>query len=290
LLSEELQGQWHKTMNRNIGHILIKPYSNRKIWWSCDQCPQGFPHVWEAFLNSRSQGNGCPFCSGQAICQHNTLAQKAPEVALLWDAKKNHPVSPDQVTVSSNIRAHWKCSACLHEWQASILAKARNKSGCPECAKAHAGRKADGTRQKHPTFSAAKRALLEQWNHDRNRENGNFPDNTTLRSAKLIWWRCHECSKGKVHSWQAPPYSRTGQGRRVTGCPFCVGKKLCECNALATVCPDVAADFDTETNGVSPAEVTSSAATKYSWLSDQPGAKMRSVAQRTAYRKRSNTV
>jgi len=290
LLSEELQGQWHKTMNRNIGHILIKPYSNRKIWWSCDQCPQGFPHVWEAFLNSRSQGNGCPFCSGQAICQHNTLAQKAPEVALLWDVEKNHPVSPDQVTASSNMKAHWKCSACLHEWQASICDKARDKSGCPQCAKAHAGRKADGTRQKHPTFAAANHALLEQWDHDRNKDNGNFPDNTTLQSNKLIWWHCHECPKGKVHSWQAPACSRTRQGKRAIGCPFCVGQKLCECNSLKTVCPDIAADFDTEKNGVSPAEVTSATAAKYSWLSDQPGAKQRSVAQRTRHRKRSNTV
>jgi len=28
------------------------------------------------------QGTGCPFCSGTAVCQHNTLATKAPQVAL----------------------------------------------------------------------------------------------------------------------------------------------------------------------------------------------------------------
>ena len=115
LLREELQGQWHEKLNRHLGHVLIKPYSHRKVWWSCDQCPEGFPHVWEAAVSKRSQGTGCPFCSGNAICQHNTLAQKAPEAALFWDAKKNHPVSPDQVTVFSNMRAHWKCNACLHE-------------------------------------------------------------------------------------------------------------------------------------------------------------------------------
>ncbi len=161
--------------------------------------------------------------------------------------------------------------------------KARDKSECPECAKAHSGRKADGTRQKHPTFAIAEHALLEQWDHDRNRDNGNFPDNTTLQSRKLIWWHCHECSKGKLHSWQAPAYSRSRQVKKPAGCPFCVGQKLCECNSLETVCPDVAADFDTERNGVSPAEVTSSASSKYSWLSDEPGAKKRSVAQRTMY-------
>ena len=74
------------------------------------------------------------------------------------------------------------------------------------------------------------------------------------------------------------------------GCPFCVGHKLCECNSLETICPDVAADFDAEKNGVSPAEVTSATTSKYSWLSDEPGAKKRSVAQRTKYTKRCNTV
>ena len=222
-------------------------------------------------MHNRTQGSGCPFCSGRAVCQHKTLARKAPEVALFWDAEKNHPLNPDQVTVFSNMRAHWKCSACLHEWQALVQRKARNNSGCPKCAKAHAGRKADGTRQKHPTFAEAKHALLQQWDHDRNRASGNFPNNTTLRSNKLIWWCCHACPKGKVHSWQARAFSRTS-GSMLAGCPCCVGLKLCECNSLETVCPDIAADFDTQKNGVSPAEVTSSTNTKYSWLSDKPGA------------------
>ena len=59
---------------------------------------------------------------------------------------------------------------------------------------------------------------------------------------------------------------------------------------MQTVCPDIAADFDVEENGVTAAEVTSSESTKYSWLSDEPGAKKRSVNQRTRYtRKKFNT-
>ncbi len=180
------------------------------------------------------------------------------------------------------MRAHWKCTACLHEWQTTVTHKAHEKTGCPKCARTIAGRKADGTRQKHPTFAAVKHGLLEQWDHDRNSKNGNLPDNTTLRSHKLIWWRCRMCSKGKVHSWQVFPKNRT-KGKLTRGCPCCVGQKLSECNSLEAVCPDVAADFDAEKNGVSPAEVTSSASTEYSWLSDEPGAKKRTVAQRTSY-------
>ena len=289
LLADELQRQWHEKLNMHLGNVLIRPGSNRKVWWSCDQCPNGLPHIWEARINNRTYGRGCPFCSGNAICQHNTLARKAPEIALFWDAKKNHPMSPDQVTASSGMRVHWKCIVCLHKWQTHLATKVRRNTGCPKCAKANGGRKADGTRQKHPTFAAAKHALLQQWDHDRNGENGNFPDNTTLQSNKLIWWCCQECPKGKVHSWQTRAFHRTLQ-EKPAGCPCCAGHQLCECNSLETVCPDIAADFDAEKNGVSAAEVTSSARTKYSWLSDEPEAKKRSVAQRTNYtRKQLNT-
>ncbi|DBA68602.1 TPA: hypothetical protein ACH3X2_013540 [Trebouxia sp. C0005] len=290
LLADELQKQWHAKLNMHLGHIVIKPSSNRKVWWSCDQCPDGFSHIWQATVHNRTYGRGCPFCSGNAVCQHNTLARKAPEIALFWNAKKNHPMSPDQVTVSSSMRAHWKCSACLHEWQASVADRTWRKTGCPKCTTATGSRTADGTRQRHPTFAMAKHALLQQWDHDRNRENGDYPDNTTLRSHKLIWWRCHECPKGRVHSWHAAAFSRTLL-KKPTGCPCCAGHKFCECNSLETVCPDIAADFDVKKNGVTAAEVTGSTRTKYSWLSDEPGAEKRSVNQRTAYaKKQANTA
>ena len=156
------------------------------------------------------------------------------------------------------------------------------------CAKVNGDTPADGTRQKHPTFAGAKHTLLQQWDHNRNKESGNLP-NTSIRSHKLIWWQCQECPKGKLHSWQACPADRTSP-KKLTGCPCCFGHQLCECNSLETVFPDIAADFDVEKNGVSAAEVTSSTSAKYSWLSDEPGAKKRSVNLRTKYtRARLNT-
>ncbi len=205
LLAEELQKQWHDRLNMYLGNILIRPGSNRKVWWSCEQCPDGLPHVWEAHVHNRTRGTGCPFCSGMTVCQHNTLARQAPEVALFWDVKKNHPMSPDQVTVSSNKRAHWKRSVCLCEWQAPVVNKVYGKTGCPKCAKANGGRKADGTRQTHPTFAEAKHALMEQWDHDKNREIGIFPDNTTLRS-------------GEAHL-VAVPGTLKGQATQLAGSP-----------------------------------------------------------------------
>ena len=284
MLAKELQAQWHQERNMHLGNSVIRPHSHHKVWWSCDQCPDSLPHIWAATVDNRSSGTGCPFCSGTSTCQHNTLARQAPQVARFWDAKKNHPLSPDHVTISSCMRVHWKCSVCTYEWQASVLNKTRRKTGCPKCAKANSGRKADGSRQKHPTFAQAKHALLEQWDHDKNREDGDSPDNTTLQSNKLIWRRCHKCPVGKEHSWQARPNHRISE--KATGCPFCVGRKVCDCNSLEAVCPEIAADFDVQKNGVSAAQVTSSSGTNYNWLLDEPGAKKRSVNRHTFCTKR----
>ena len=237
--------------------------------------------MWQAAVVTRTHGSGCPFCSGHSVCQHNSLARKAPEVAALWDDTKNSPLTTDQVTSGSQKRVHWKCRVCLFEWQAPVNIKVRDQSRCPKCAKANGGRTADRTRQKHPTFAKSRHALLQQWDYDMNKKLGNSPDNTTLRSAKLIWWHCLKCPKGKLHSWQARPGNRT-KDRAPLGCPFCSGHAVCACNSLQSVYPGVAADFDVEKNGVTPDQVTSSSSQLCSWLSDKPGVKKRTVNQRTS--------
>ena len=267
--------------NKHLGSIALTPYSARKAWWSCPHCPDGHPHIWEATLDARSRGTGCPFCAGTKVCKHNSLATKAPQVAMYWHPQRNLQLSPVTVTVYSRYRAHWFCSACKYEWQASVAIKVQNQSGCPQCAKAKSGCSKAGVRHKHPTFASCKHPLLSQWDHSLNQQDGNFPDNTTLGSGKLIWWTCDQCPRGHKHSWQAMPKQRAGN--KPTGCPVCSGNKVCECNSLQTWHPDIAADFDVEANGLTPAQVTAANTSKYRWLSDGPGAKLRTVNQRTCY-------
>ena len=67
LLNPALHVQWHPVMNTHLTGVVIKPFSNRKVWWMCDQCPDGHPDEWEARVNDRSQGRGCPFCACNAV-------------------------------------------------------------------------------------------------------------------------------------------------------------------------------------------------------------------------------
>jgi len=49
--------EWHPTKNGGLTPRTICVYSNRKMWF---QCQQG--HEWESTVNNRSHGQGCPEC------------------------------------------------------------------------------------------------------------------------------------------------------------------------------------------------------------------------------------
>ena len=221
-LDPALQEQWDHAANAHLGAIDIKPKSGRKVWWICDQCPDGHLHRWEAAVYSRSNGRGCPQCSGHKVCKHNSLATKAPKVAAQWDYGANIG-TPDSVVAQSNKSVGWLCEVCGEQWsQPPSYRVSKRKTGCPQCA-----RKAQGKKKlKHPTFAECQdphsKAVLAEWDHERNALKRNFPHNTSLRSAKQIFWLCNKCPAGQQHSWSAAPYNRTGKMN--SGCPFCAGK------------------------------------------------------------------
>ena len=39
----------------------IATCSNKKVWWRCS-----FGHSWQATVNNRINGTGCPYCSGRS--------------------------------------------------------------------------------------------------------------------------------------------------------------------------------------------------------------------------------
>ena len=36
-----LQRRWDHAENVHLGHIVIKPFSMKEVWWACDACPAG---------------------------------------------------------------------------------------------------------------------------------------------------------------------------------------------------------------------------------------------------------
>ena len=231
-LDPALQQQWDPAANAHLGNIDIKPYSSRKVWWTCGQCPDGLLHKSEATIYNRTKGNSCPQCSGRKVCKHNSLATKAPLVAAQWDYEANDG-TPGQVVAQSHKVVGWLCDACGNKWSAAIDSRVgKMKAGCPNCADVARSKK----RIRHPTFAHCQdprgRALLAE-RDQRNAPKGNYPHNccyTTLKSSKQIFWLCTKCPAGQEHSWSAAPCDRTKPSR--PGCPICAGQLL----ASTTLC------------------------------------------------------
>ena len=283
LLEPALQKQWDHAANAHLGNIVIKPFSNKRVWWTCEQCPDGYLHSWSAIVNDRSSGKGCPQCSGRKVCQHNTLGTKAPGIAAQWDYKENDG-TPDSVVAYSNQAVAWLCDACGHKWRVRISVRVKAKTGCPQCAQLARGAK----RIKHPTFAECQDpdaiALLAQWDHEQNAAENKYPHNITLKSNKQIHWLCTKCPAGQKHCWSAQPHNRTS---KKTGCPCCAGQVACRCNSLQALYPDTAAEWDQHKNEGQPSDYPASSGHLAWWSNPQRGSWQQTITSRTdtAYQK-----
>ena len=243
--------------------------------WTCPNCPAGCPHIWSTRVCNRTAGTECPYCLGRKVCKHNSLATKAPIVARYWDHDKNDK-TPEQTLAGSHFRADWRCPDCRLEWRAQIKTRVQNDSGCPRCSRKHK------PQYRQPTFQDEQHSLLLEWDHERNVEEGTYPHNTTLGSGKLIHWVCQKCPKGQLHRYQMRAYSRTT--KQTQGCPYCAGKRVCDCNSLAACSPIIAAEWDFAKNWGSPADVTSQSHQVVWWKTSIHGSWKQRIQERTQAR------
>jgi len=58
----ELAAQWHPEKNGALTPGDIRPFSRRRVWWKCR-----WGHEWEARIDKRSIGRGCPECRKRLI-------------------------------------------------------------------------------------------------------------------------------------------------------------------------------------------------------------------------------
>ena len=274
LLHPELQKQWDHAANAYLGNIVIRPQSHCKVWWRCDQCPDGHLHQWESQVKERTKGTGCPQCSGKKVCKHNSLATIAPWAAAQWDFEANADLgTPDSTLAQSNLKVGWHCHECGHKWTTTPNARVSKSSGCRKCQPRY--------KTKQPTFAESAHPLLAQWDHKSNAAHGNFPSEVTLGSHKKIYWLCSACPAGQVHSWVARPGQRIAI-KHPTGCPFCAGQAACKCNSLQALYPDIAAQWDHSKTESQPSDYTAGSNHLAWWQSPQRGSWQQSIIERTS--------
>jgi hypothetical protein len=201
----ELAKEWHPTENGDLTPNDITAGSNKPVVWQCKKVKQ---HEWPARVSNRSNGTGCPFCSGKKVSIDNCLATTHPELAKEWHPTENGDLTPNDITAGSNKPVVWQCKKVKqHEWPARVSNRS-NGTGCPFCS----GKKVsidNCLATTHPE-------LAKEWHPT---ENGDLtPNDITAGSNKPVVW---QCKKVKQHKWPAAVYSRVSG----SGCPCCTESK-----------------------------------------------------------------
>ncbi|MDD5902392.1 MAG: zinc-ribbon domain-containing protein [Oscillospiraceae bacterium] len=247
LSNPELTKEWDYIKNGNLRPEYVATNSGKKVWWKCSK-----GHEWQATIDSRNNGRGCPYCSGNKVLTgYNDLQTLNPVLAKEWNYEKNNGLTPKEVLPNSGKRVWWKCQRG-HEWQATIDKRNKGK-GCPYCSGRYAVKDENDLQTVNPT-------LAKEWNFEKN--NGLTPIDVKPNSNKQVWWKC---SKG--HEWQATINSRNAG----CDCPICSNKKILKgYNDLQTVNPSLAKEWNYEkNNGLTPAEVSPNSGKKVWWKCDK---------------------
>lgn len=113
-----LAKQWHPTKNGEFTPTMIRPSSNRKVWWQCEH-----GHEWEESPIYRQRSPKCPSCQ--------SLAFKTPTIAQIWHPTKNGDLTPWGIRSGSKQIVWWQCS-CGHEWQNEVKQQ-RHIKKCAHC-------------------------------------------------------------------------------------------------------------------------------------------------------------
>ena len=229
----QLMAEWNWERNTNFDPSQLTIGSGKKVWWKC-----GKGHEWQAPVDRRSNGKGCPYCSGRcAIKGKNDLQTVNPTLAKEWNYERNNGLTPMDVLPNSNKMVWWKCSKG-HEWYARINSRS-GKNGCPYCSGRYAIKGENDLQTINPT-------LAKEWNYERN--NGLTPMDVLPNSNKRVWWICR-----KGHEWQSTIANRNNGN----GCPYCSGQYIIKGeNDLQTVNPILAEEWNYErNNGLTPMDV-----------------------------------
>lgn len=115
-------------LKKNLG---LKPENitlRTKVWWRCPAAPD---HCWLAIFKPVMR---CRFCSKRKASSTSSLQVVYPKLAAQVHPTRNGQLTPDQIAAHGDDYIWWRCSYNpRHIWQARVINRTLNQSGCPEC-------------------------------------------------------------------------------------------------------------------------------------------------------------
>ena len=166
-----------------------------------------------------------------------SFAKAYPELAQMWDYKRNCGFGPEDFSYGSQVEAWFKCPKGKdHRFQKALcsIGRAMRSGAAPMgCGFCYGQRPSVTNNLKYRFPSIAKEWMTKK--------NGFAPDQISYGSSKIVWWRCP-----KGHQYQASIASRTGNG---SGCRICNVGTATDLRKY----PEVLKEFDYKKNkGVDP--------------------------------------
>jgi len=259
----EVVKQWHPTKNGSLTEITANP--RQKVWWLCPRsCSHGCKHEWESVMFDKNR-YGCPYCSNNCICVHNSIVYTHPEVVKQWHPTKNGSMKPEEFISGSNKKVWWLCpntceSGCIHEYESNIITRTSRESGCPYCSI---------PKKKiciHNSLLYTHPDIAKQWHPTKNGDLA--PDTVNPNSDKKVWWLCPEtnCTEGCPHEFQSHINNRTG---RNDGCTVCKKNSynFCIHNSVVYTHPNILKEWHPTKNvDLTPDKVSYASEKKIWWL------------------------
>ena len=184
-----------------------------------------------------------------------SLLEQNPSYLTEWDAKKNKPLTPADISFGSARKVWWKCTNG-HQWEASPNQRSKG-NGCPYCSNQ---RILSG----YNDLATLRPDLLEEWDYDNNTLD---PAQISAGTNKKATWVCKTCGQ----SWTATIASRA---KANTGCPHCKGntisvalkaRNLRVLGSLAQTYPELAAQWHPTNNGEETADDVVAGSDKKVW-------------------------
>ncbi|SFJ43401.1 Probable Zinc-ribbon domain-containing protein [Halobacillus dabanensis] len=225
------------------GYSLLSPEVKNRTEKVMLQCPKN--HVFSMSSKDFLKGRGCSYCSGKRVLPEESFGVLYPSIMKTWDYMKNEGINPEELAPNSGKRLWWICEKG-HHWEARVCNRTRG-TGCPFCN----GKKVV---PKESLMGLFPDVALE-WNYEKN--GNDSPNMFTPRSNKEVWWIC---SNG--HEWKMKIASRTNGAP----CPTCKNENNLSENSLEITHPDIAKEWHSTKNVLSPSDVSYGSTKKVWWI------------------------
>lgn len=191
-----LLAQWDIERNLPLTPDDVTFGSHKRVWWTC---PNG--HSWQAMVYTRSEGTGCPYCTGRKVMpKQGGLVKQFPLLTAEWDIEKNAPLTPQDVTTGSHKLIWWHCPKG-HSYRSAVKTRVQG-SGCPYCAGKNVLPEENSLAAEYPV-------IAKDWDAAKNKPL--TPNQVISGTKRKVWWLCP-----KGHSWRATVFSalRSVRGAR----------------------------------------------------------------------------